>query len=165
MDSGESLEVEVTERYATEADIESIVDCDRAYSDEVLGGRWRAKDYQQVLRCSDMAILVVEIRGSLAGFAVLERYTKAFELHRIAVFPVFLRCGLGSLMVHSIKQRLSIRGPMKIAADVQESNLRAQQFFRSLGFKARMPILSNMKYGDIYRFEFTFADLIGGRFC
>lgn len=112
-----------------------------------------------------MAILVVEIGGSLAGYAVLERYTKSFELHRIAVYPVFLRCGLGSLMVHSIKQRLSMRGPVKIAADVQETNLRAQQFFRALGFKVRMPIQRNMKYGDIYRFEFTFADLLGGRFC
>jgi len=154
---------ELVERYATEADVRAIVECDSYYDVDQLGGKWRARDFKQVLQCSDMAILIVEFRGAVAGYAVIERYAKSFELHRMAVVPALLRCGLGSMLVHSIKQRLSIKGPVKISVDVQESNLRAQMFFKSLGFKVKMPIIRAMRYGDIYRFRFTFADLIGGR--
>lgn len=162
MHNNQSIPREVIERIADDRDLEVIAACDKNYDDLMMGGVWRRKDFRQALRAEDMAIYVAETRDGVdavfCGFMVVERYKRSYEIHRIAINPVLLRIGVGSVLVHALKKKMSLRGVREIACDVPQSNIRAQLFFKSLGFKAKLP--SDDKY---YRFVFTFADLVGGR--
>lgn len=162
MHDSQAVSIHIAERYATLDDLKKILLIDRCYQPETMGGKWRSKDFKQVLSAEDMAILFSEAGGIAAGFVVIEIIGKHLEIHRLAVEPILLRCGVADSLVHNLKKLMSINGVRRLGVDVPESNLKAQQFFRAQGFKAKLPI-HRTKDGDVYRFTYTFADLIGGR--
>lgn len=159
-DSG--LAVSISERFAKDIDIPAILHCDSAHDPELLGGKWVKNDFKHCISSEDMGCLMAEAGGILAGYMVIESFKRSYEIRRIAVDAMLLRCGIGGVLVHSLKMRLSMRGAKSIYVDVPEENLRAQLFFKSMGFRAKPPIIRGNN-GSIYRFVFTFADLFGGR--
>jgi ribosomal protein S18 acetylase RimI-like enzyme len=93
-----------------------------------------------------------------AGYMITEQYVNTIEIWRLSIDHMLLRCGIGTRLVSSLKGRLlDLRSGKKkirtIVADVDEENLRAQQFFRSVGFRARLPIVRDGE-GDYYRFAY-----------
>lgn len=159
-DSG--LAVSVNERFAKDIDIPAILHCDSAHDPEMLGGKWSSRDFKHCIGSEDMGCLMAEAGGIMAGYMVIESFRGSYEIRRIAVDAMLLRCGIGGMLVHALKRRLSLKGPHSLYVEVPEQNLKAQQFFRSLGFKAKTPIIRH-SHGNAYRFVFRFADLFGGR--
>lgn len=135
--------------------------CDGAYPG---WGNWRTKDYKHCIRDSEMECTVVEAGGMFAGYMITERYVNTLEIWRLSVDPMLLRCGIGTRLVSSLQSRLlefrsGKNGLRTLLADVDEDNLRAQQFFRSVGFRAKLPLVSDEDGSVFYRFTY---DLFGG---
>ncbi len=73
-----------------------------------------------------------------------------YELHKskihilnFAVSPFYRRTGIGAQMVAKLKSKLSSHAKTRITLEVRETNLPAQLFFASQGFKADSRILRN----------------------
>ncbi len=162
LNAGPGMGFEIVDRFATDADIQAILNCDSVYSNEMLGGEWKPRDFKQCLRGEDMAIIVAEAAGVFAGYMVVESFRKSFEIHRLVVNHLLMRAGVGTALVHSLKKRLSMYGMRELNVDVPEENLRAQLFFKSIGFKAKLPIAKSNS-GSVFRFSFAFMDLFSGR--
>lgn len=94
---------------------------------------WTTVDFQNVYH-HGCQMLVVELCGTVVGFAVMERRAKSSRIINLAVAPEVSRQGIGRLLVDYMKQ-MRWRGPLW--AFVRERNLRAQCFFRAMGFMAK----------------------------
>jgi len=70
------------------------------------------------------------------GFMIYELYKTRIQLLSLAVRKSDLRKGIGTLMVRKLISKLSPLRRTRIATEVRESNLGAQIFFRSHGFRA-----------------------------
>lgn len=143
-------------------DIQAILQIDASYSPKMLDGKWKERDFRQCVRDSDIDLVVSKADGVVVGYMAVGKFDRTFEVYRIAVNPLFARCGVCSDLIHSLKKRLSLRGAQAIWVDVPEMNLKAQLFFQSCGLKAHLPIAS-YRSGDIYRMGMTFRELLGGR--
>lgn len=147
-------------------DLGAMQHCDSAYS-EILEP-WRTKDFKHCLRDDDMVCTIAEVGGMFAGYIISEKYVDTIEIWRISVDRMLLRIGLGSYLVRSVTDQLMLpkRGKpchklRRALADIPEDNLRAQQFFRALGFRAQLPIVYE-EHESFYRLVY---EQFGGRHC
>ena len=100
---------------------------------------WDEEDFLSCLRQRNCIGMVAECNKRIVGFMIYEIY----ELHKaklhvlnFAVDPEFRRNGIGNQMVEKLIDKLSQQRRQEIVLEVRESNLRAQLFFKKMGFKA-----------------------------
>lgn len=72
--------------------------------------------------------------GQLAGFAVASLTPPDSELESVAVAAAAQRRGVGRSLWQSLVEALAAGGASQAFLEVRASNLRAQAFYRSLGF-------------------------------
>ncbi|TXH16456.1 MAG: GNAT family N-acetyltransferase [Hyphomicrobiaceae bacterium] len=156
---------ELVKRPACYGDIAALQACDSAYPELV---EWRAKDFKHCIRDEAMECSIVEVGGIFAGYMVIETYVSSVEIWRLVVDRQLLRCQIGSCLVRGVCSRLMLprkgvpkHGMRNVIVDVPEENLRAQLFFKSLGFRARLPIVRDDEF-NLYRMVY---EQFGGRFC
>lgn len=98
---------------------------------------WSEDDFLLLLRKSETIGLVIEDENELVvGFLIYQLRSKRLDIKNLAVDPDFHRLGCGSAMVEKLISKLCKERRRSIELMVSETNLPAQLFFKSLGFRA-----------------------------
>lgn len=114
---------------------------------------WSQDDFTQALRQRNCIGMVVEQDERILGYMVYELYAKRISLLSIATAPDALRQGVGRMMIDKLVGKLSPMRRSQIDADVRESNLGAQLFFKACGFIADKVSRDHYENGeDAYQF-------------
>lgn len=80
-------------------------------------------------------IIIAEVDGKAVGFLFYEIHETELIIIRFAVAKSIRRQGVGSKMIKSLMEKSSVKTRRKVYVRVRESNLDAQLFFKSQGFK------------------------------
>jgi ribosomal-protein-alanine N-acetyltransferase len=80
--------------------------------------------------------MVAEQGEKVVGFMIYELHKAKLHILNFAVHPHFRRSGVGAQMVAKLISKLSSHRRTRITLEVRETNLGAQLFFRSQGFRA-----------------------------
>jgi ribosomal-protein-alanine N-acetyltransferase len=80
--------------------------------------------------------MVAELADSVVAFMIYELHRSRLHMLNFAVMRSHRRLGIGTQMMSKLVGKLSPERRARIALEVRETNLAAQLFFRSLGFRA-----------------------------
>jgi ribosomal-protein-alanine N-acetyltransferase len=98
---------------------------------------WTEDDFLAVLRQRNAIGTVYESpAGLIHGFMIYELHAKTLRILNLAVAPEVRRTGVGRTMVKRLIDKLSQQKRCFIEAEVRETNLNAQVFLSSAGFRA-----------------------------
>ena len=97
---------------------------------------WTEEDFLRCLRQRNCIGMVAEQGEKVVGFMIYELHKAKLHILNFAVAPSCRRIGVGGQMVAKLISKLSSHRRTRITLEVRETNLPAQLFFRSQGFKA-----------------------------
>ncbi len=97
---------------------------------------WSDEDFVRCLRQRNCIGMVAELDDQVVGFMIYELHKNRLHVLNFAVAARFRRQGIGSQMVAKLIGKLSQQRRSRILLEVRETNLAAQLFFRTSGFKA-----------------------------
>jgi [ribosomal protein S18]-alanine N-acetyltransferase len=108
---------------------------------------------------------VAEYGDRILGFTICHVGKLQINVIALAVFPPSRRRGVGKQLVAMLVGKLSERCRSRLIFDVRESNLAAQIFLRSRGFRATQVIRDHFASDgeDAYRFVYAIRDEFRGR--
>jgi ribosomal-protein-alanine N-acetyltransferase len=115
---------------------------------------WTEEEFIRALRQRTCIGMVAERNEVVAGFMIYELHKNRIHILAFAVHPDFRRSGVGKAMIEKLVSKLAFQRRNRITLGVRETNLDAQLFLRSLGFRA-MNILPNF-YKDCNEDAFAF---------
>lgn len=119
-------------RWMNECDLDRVYELEQEFSPKP----WGTLEFAHMLMHSNCFGMVVEHDAQIIGYVIYEMLDDSIKILNICVMPEFRRKGVGSQMVARIAFALPHSPRKEINLTVHESNLDAQLFFRSLGFKA-----------------------------
>lgn len=97
---------------------------------------WTEEDFLRCLRQRNCIGMVAEQGEKVVGFMIYELHKAKLHILNFAVHPHYRRHGIGAQMVAKLISKLSSHRRTRITLEVRETNLAAQLFFRSQGFRA-----------------------------
>src|SRR5947208_862590 len=97
---------------------------------------WTEEDFLRCLRQRNCIGMVAEQGEKVVGFMIYELHKNKLHILNFAVHPGCRRYGVGTQMVAKLISKLSSHRRTRITLEIRETNLCAQLFFRSQGFKA-----------------------------
>jgi ribosomal-protein-alanine N-acetyltransferase len=97
---------------------------------------WCEEEFLRVLRQRNCIGMVAEHGERIVGFMIYELYRNKIHVLDFATHADFQRRGVGRQMVSKLVGKLSAQRRNRIGLYVRETNLRAQLFFRVMGFRA-----------------------------
>lgn len=97
---------------------------------------WDEEFFLEYLRQRNCIGMVAEHKQQIVGFMIYELCKSLMHVVNFAVHPDFRRQGVGTQMIQKLIDKLSQQRRREIVLEVRETNLPAQLFFRSLGFRA-----------------------------
>jgi len=97
---------------------------------------WCEEEFIRCLRQRNCIGMVAEVEDKVVGFMIYELHKNRLHLLNFSVDPESRRCGVGSAMMEKLAGKLSIERRNRIMLEVRETNLEAQLFFKTFGFKA-----------------------------
>jgi ribosomal-protein-alanine N-acetyltransferase len=97
---------------------------------------WSEEEFIRCLRQRNCIGMVAESDDEVVGFMIYELHKNRLHLLNFAVAPEFRRTSVGSSMIEKLTGKLSLERRSRIMLEVRETNLDAQLFFKSLGFRA-----------------------------
>ncbi len=97
---------------------------------------WADTDFTRCLRQRNCIGMVAEVGGAVVGFMLYELHRTKVHVLNFAVARSHRRLGIGSGMMAKLIAKLSPERRNRIVLEVRETNLPAQLFFRSVGFRA-----------------------------
>ena len=97
---------------------------------------WNEEDFIRCLRQRNCIGMVAEEDDQVVGFMIYELHKNRLHILNFAVHPAHRRGGIGSAMVNKLLGKLSHERRNRIMLEVRETNLDAQLFFKSIGFRA-----------------------------
>ena len=100
------------------------------------------QEFIQLLKQRDFIGQVAEIDKTVVGFVIYQLAKGVLRIVDIAVHSDYRHQGIGTQIIDKMKSKLQIGRRSLMTADVRETNLAAQLFFRSQGLKA-LAILEN----------------------
>jgi ribosomal-protein-alanine N-acetyltransferase len=80
--------------------------------------------------------MVAELADSVVAFMIYELHRSRLHMLNFAVMRSHRRLGVGTQMMEKLVAKLTPDRRGRVALEVRETNLPAQLFFRSLGFRA-----------------------------
>ncbi len=107
---------------------------------------WSEDDFIRCLRQRNCIGMIAEYEDHVVGFMIYELHKTKIHVLNFAVAPAFRHRGVGSQMVAKLIAKLSTQRRSRVMLEVRETNLAAQVFFRSNGFRA-ISVLRNF-YDD-----------------
>jgi ribosomal-protein-alanine N-acetyltransferase len=96
---------------------------------------WTEEDFLRCLRQRNCIGMVAEQGEKVVGFMIYELHKTKLHVLNFAIQPAFRRLGVGVQMVTKLVSKLSSHRRTKITLEIRETNLAAQLFFRSQGFR------------------------------
>lgn len=97
---------------------------------------WSEEDFIRCLRQRNCIGMVAEYDNRVVGFMIYELQKTRIHVLNFAVAEQYRRQGVGSQMVAKLIGKLSSQRRSRLLLEVRETNLDAQLFFRSNGFRA-----------------------------
>ena len=97
---------------------------------------WCEEEFIRCLRQRNCIGMVAEVEDKVVGFMIYELHKNRLHLLNFSVDPASRRCGIGLAMMEKLAGKLSIERRNRIMLEVRETNLEAQLFFKTFGFKA-----------------------------
>ena len=97
---------------------------------------WSEDDFIRCLRQRNCIGMVAEHADRVVGFMIYELHKTRLHLLNFAIGKEFRRQGAGTQMLAKLTAKLSSQRRTRILLEVRETNLAAQLFFRTLGFRA-----------------------------
>ena len=97
---------------------------------------WSEEDFIRCLRQRNCIGMVAEHEERIVGFMIYELHKNRLHILNFAVNRDCLRRGVGNQMVEKLIGKLSHQRRNRILLEVRETNLDAQLFFKSTGFRA-----------------------------
>jgi len=97
---------------------------------------WTEEDFLGCLRQRNCIGMVAENEGRIVGFMIYELHKSKLQILNFAVARRSRRRGVGAQMVEKLIDKLSQQRRNEIALEVRETNVPAQKFFHSQGFRA-----------------------------
>lgn len=134
----EKREIRLHIRWILSRDIEEVVSIEKMVS-KACGGfptPWTEEEFLQTLRKTKCIGMVADHGDRIVGFIIYELQKVGLEIMKLAVHPRWQRLGIGRRMVEKLIAKLPTHKRDRVWTDVRETNLVAQFFFRSLGFRA-----------------------------
>jgi ribosomal-protein-alanine N-acetyltransferase len=97
---------------------------------------WSEEDFLACLRQRNCIGMVAEHDGQVVGFMIYELHKTSLHILNFAVAPQFRRTGVGAQMIEKLINKLSQQRRQEIVLEVRETNLAAQLFYHTQGFRA-----------------------------
>ncbi|MGC3971558.1 MAG: ribosomal protein S18-alanine N-acetyltransferase [Pirellulales bacterium] len=97
---------------------------------------WSEEEFIRCLRQRNCIGMVAELDDKIVGYMIYELHKNRLHILNFAVAAAGRRHGVGGRMVQKLVGKLSPQRRSRILLEVRETNLAAQLFFRSQGFKA-----------------------------
>jgi ribosomal-protein-alanine N-acetyltransferase len=97
---------------------------------------WSEEDFIRCLRQRNCIGMVAECEERVVGFMIYELHKTRLHVLNFAVAPQARRRGAGQQMIEKLVNKLSHQRRSRILLEVRETNLAAQLFFKSNGFRA-----------------------------
>ncbi len=97
---------------------------------------WNEDDFIRCLRQRNCIGMVAEDESGVVGFMIYELHKNRLHVLNFAVHPDRRRGGVGKAMLGKLLGKLSHERRNRIMLEVRETNLEAQLFFKTIGFKA-----------------------------
>lgn len=97
---------------------------------------WYEDDFVRCLRQRNCIGMVAEASERVVGFMVYELHKHKLHILNFAVSSRVRRRGVGTQMAKKLAGKLSHDRRSRILLEIRETNLPAQLFFRTLGFRA-----------------------------
>jgi [ribosomal protein S18]-alanine N-acetyltransferase len=97
---------------------------------------WCENDFLRCLRQRNCIGMVAEQNERIVGFMIYELHKTRLHILNFAVSSRYRRSGVGTQMVTKLIGKLSTQRRNRILLEIRETNLAAQLFFRSCGFRA-----------------------------
>ena len=138
-------------RWMNECDLDRVYELEQEFSPKP----WGPLEFAHMLMHSNCVGMVVEHDSQIIGYVIYEMLENSIKISNICVMPKFRRKGVGSQMIARIAFALPHSTRKEITLAVHESNLIAQLFFRSLGFKAVNICRAEDMKEDIYVMRYS----------
>ena len=97
---------------------------------------WTEEEFLCCLRQRNCIGTVAELDHRIVGFIIYELHKSLLRILNFAVAPDVRRNGIGKQMVQRLIDKLSQQRRNEIVLEVRETNVPAQLFFASSGFRA-----------------------------
>ncbi|MEM9364598.1 MAG: ribosomal protein S18-alanine N-acetyltransferase [Planctomycetota bacterium] len=97
---------------------------------------WTEDDFIRCLRQRNCIGMVAECDDKVVGFMIYELHKNRLHILNFAVHSAFRRSNIGTTMINKLLGKLSLERRNRIMLEVRETNLEAQLFFKSVGFRA-----------------------------
>ena len=97
---------------------------------------WTEDDFIRCLRQRNCIGMVAEVGEQVVGYMIYELHKNRLHILNFAVDPEFRRRGVGAAMIEKLRGKLSHDRRNRIMLEVRETNLDAQLFYKSQGFRA-----------------------------
>lgn len=97
---------------------------------------WSEEEFIRCLRQRNCIGMVAEMGDEVVGFMIYELHKNRLHLLNFAVCPKCRKSQVGTAMIDKLIGKLSSDRRNRILLEVRETNLEAQLFFKSLGFRA-----------------------------
>lgn len=132
MSSEQQENVRVHIRWMIRRDMPEVLDIERASFEFP----WSEEDFIRCLRQRNCIGMVADHDDKVVGFMIYELHKSRLHVLNFAVASDERRRGVGHRMMDKLVAKLSQQRRNRILLEVRETNLAAQLFFRSLGFRA-----------------------------
>ena len=97
---------------------------------------WSEEEFVRCLRQRNCIGMVAEHDDRIVGYMIYELHKNRLHILNFAVTAAGRRQGVGARMVAKLTAKLTPQRRSRILLEVRETNLAAQLFFRSQGFRA-----------------------------
>lgn len=125
-------ELKVQIRWLIRRDMAEVLEIERACFEHA----WTEEDYLCCLRQRNCIGMVAESDHQIVGVMIYELHKSRLRILNFAVAPTVQRQSVGTQMVRRLVDKLSQQRRKEILLELRETNLAAQLFFRSRGFRA-----------------------------
>lgn len=114
-----------------EADLEEVLGIER----RSFPTPWTEQTFRGLLRRQNTALLVADVGGRIAGYAVLWFAADEGELGDMAVRPELRRRGIGGFLLGAAIREAGRRGIRTLFLEVRRSNRQARTLYERAGFE------------------------------
>jgi ribosomal-protein-alanine N-acetyltransferase len=146
------LEVDQRVRWMMRRDMPEV----QSIEESLFEFAWSEKDFIRCLRQLNCIGMVAELNDKVVGYMVYELHKNRLHLLNFAVDRFYQRAGVGRAMIEKLIGKLSLERRNRIHLEVRETNLAAQLFFRSLGFRVESVLRSFYKDSNDDAYVFVY---------